>query len=321
MPSPQSKRSRSPPRRTRSDGAPRNAVGIEPDVPRKTRSRSTPQVWTAPSAARSVEPDPGHQRSYDGGSHPGRLPGGALRDDPRAGFDPPRTLSAGPRRLSCGSAPRSSRSGTRSVASCPASACWATPSVRTGRSWEDLVEREAEIAACDRAARPVRARRGRAFVLQLGAEARRRGFPVVLARSPAATARLRLFSRRRIQPSSRRGRGGAQPRRARAIRLDAVRLRRFTRGGAGKYRLSRCGSESRCEDKGRERWSGGLGRPRVCAAGDWSRLRQSRLRSASRSLWSPARPLRRGAARTRARRSGTTSAGIFRRHTTAPGPT
>src|SRR5438477_2435226 len=41
VPSAQSNRSRSPPRRTRIAAGARCAVGIDPDVPRKTRSRST----------------------------------------------------------------------------------------------------------------------------------------------------------------------------------------------------------------------------------------------------------------------------------------
>ena len=44
VPSPQSKSSRSPPRRRSSAEGARRAVGTEPDVPRKTRSRSTRQV-------------------------------------------------------------------------------------------------------------------------------------------------------------------------------------------------------------------------------------------------------------------------------------
>ena len=50
MPSPQSNRSRSPPRRTSSAARCRLAVGTEPEVPRKTRSRSIAHGIIAPMA-------------------------------------------------------------------------------------------------------------------------------------------------------------------------------------------------------------------------------------------------------------------------------
>src|SRR5690242_6758011 len=47
VPSPQSNRMRSPPRRTSSDGSPRRAVGIEPAVPAKNTDRSTSRSVSA----------------------------------------------------------------------------------------------------------------------------------------------------------------------------------------------------------------------------------------------------------------------------------
>jgi [ribosomal protein S18]-alanine N-acetyltransferase len=51
-----------------------------------------------------------------------------------------------------------------------------------GQVWEDQVEREVEIARVIVRPEVRRLGVGKAFVLQLGAEARRRGFPVVLAK-------------------------------------------------------------------------------------------------------------------------------------------
>ncbi len=55
VPSPQSKRSRSPPRRTSVALSARFAVGMDPDVPRKTTSRSTAveSRWSSPTQRRA----------------------------------------------------------------------------------------------------------------------------------------------------------------------------------------------------------------------------------------------------------------------------
>src|SRR4051812_45537912 len=54
VPSAQSKSSRSPPRRTRNAAGARCAVGIDADVPRKTRSRSTDAMVGAADARGTV---------------------------------------------------------------------------------------------------------------------------------------------------------------------------------------------------------------------------------------------------------------------------
>src|SRR5581483_7319146 len=56
VPSAQSKRSRSPPRRMRSAAGARPAVGALADVPRKTMSRSTGDRFSQPAARQRSQP-------------------------------------------------------------------------------------------------------------------------------------------------------------------------------------------------------------------------------------------------------------------------
>src|SRR5262245_31534150 len=181
VPSPQSNRRRSPPRRTSSEGAPRKAVGMEPDVPRKTRSRSTPQVWTAPRAARRLV----MRTVVSHASHMGFtledfgeeyaatvLEWVGSADDALDWAEAP-FLRVGPELLEewhaqRGIVPCVGRLGGELCA--------------YGQIWEDQVEREAEVSRV--LVKPELRRQGvgRSFVALLGVEARRRGFGVVVAR-------------------------------------------------------------------------------------------------------------------------------------------
>src|SRR5262245_57401442 len=64
VPSEQSKRIRSPPRRTSVAGSARRAVGIDPDVPRKTTSRSTAADCTRALKVDLVRADTGRMRRF-----------------------------------------------------------------------------------------------------------------------------------------------------------------------------------------------------------------------------------------------------------------